>query len=146
MAAWLCGLAGMLSLPVVAQEASAGDTETTIRALESRWITAQAHHDSGSLSLIFDNDLVYIEYGRLLSKSEYLSRIESQKGAAEQQMVVEAMTVQQFGDAAIVIGTYREQKAAAGKASTRRWRFEDTWVYEDRRWMLAAAGASPMAK
>jgi hypothetical protein len=137
-------LACATSLPVSAQEA-AGGTATVIRALEHEWVEAQAHNDNGALDLIFDNALVYVEYGRLVTKGDYLLRVKSAKPQLEQ-IVNEAMTVRMFGSTAIVVGTYRETGVKGGKSFVQRWRFVDTWVNENGRWMLVAAAASPVAK
>ena len=135
------------SLSASAQEVADGGTVTTVRALERQWAEAQSRNDSAALDLIFDNALVYVEYGRLVTKGEYLSRIRSAKPQPLlDQIVMEAMEVHSFGSAAIVVGTYREVSAKDGKPRLQRWRFVDTWVKEKDRWMLVAAGAAPLSK
>ncbi len=131
--------------PVRAQEAAAGDPATTIRALEHEWVVAQSHNDNAALDLMFDNALVYLEYGRLVSKGDYLLSVRSAKPQLEQ-IVSEAMTVRTFGSTAIVVGSYRETTMKDGKSSFKRWRFVDTWVYEKGRWMLVAAAATRLSK
>jgi hypothetical protein len=132
-------------LPVCAQQAAESDVATSIRALEHEWVEAQAHNDNRALDLIFDNALVYIEYGRLVSKGDYLLRVKSAKPQL-QQIVMEPMTVRTFESTAIVVGSYRETDVKDGKPLLKRWRFVDTWVYEKRRWMLVAAAAVPVSK
>lgn len=57
----------------------AGDsTAAGIRALEESWTVGQSRNDSHALDMIFDNALVYVEYGKLVTKGEYLSRIKHQ--------------------------------------------------------------------
>jgi len=131
------------SMQVSAQES---DSATAIRALEHEWVEAQSHNDNAALDLIFDNALVYIEYGRLVSKGDYLLRVKSAKPQPPQQIVLEPMTVRTFGNTVIVIGSYRETSVKDGKPRLTRWRFVDTWVYEQERWMLVAAGATPLLK
>jgi uncharacterized protein (TIGR02246 family) len=128
---------------VSAQEAA--DSTIAIRALEHEWFEAQSHNDNRALDLIFDYDLVYIEYGRLVTKGEYLSHVKSAKPQPEQ-VVMEAMTVRTFGNTVIAIGTYRETAMKDGKPLLKHWRYVDTWVYEQGRWMLAAAASAPMLK
>jgi uncharacterized protein (TIGR02246 family) len=130
------------SLVVCAQEAS--DSATAVRALEHQWFVAQSHNDNGALDLIFDNDLVYIEYGGLVTKGAYLSHVKTAK-PQPLQIVMEAMTVRTFGNTVIAIGTYRET-AKDGKPLPKHWRYIDTWVYEQGRWMLVAAASAPMLK
>jgi uncharacterized protein (TIGR02246 family) len=136
-------LACTTPVPVPAQEA--GDSAIAIRALEHEWFEAQSHNDNGALDLIFDNDLVYIEYGRLVTKGEYLSHVKSSKPQPEQ-IVMEAMTVRTFGNTVITMGTYRETAMKDGKPLLKHWRYVDTWVYEQGRWMLVAAASTAMLK
>ena len=48
-----------------------------IRALEKQWTVGQSRNDNRALDMIFDNALIYVEYGRLVTKGEYLARIKS---------------------------------------------------------------------
>jgi hypothetical protein len=133
------------SLSVSAQEGNEGGAATAIRALEREWTVGKSQGDNRALDMIFDNDLVYIEYGRLVSKGEYLSRIRKET-PGPQQVVMEPMTVRTFGSTAIVVGTYREKSMKNGKPVLRRWRFIDTWVYKRGSWVLVAAAAAPVAR
>ncbi len=142
---WLLVLVCATSLPGWTQEAASSDAATAVRTLEHEWVEAQSHNDNRALDLIFDNALVYIEYGRLVSKGDYLLRIRSAKPQL-QQIVMEPMTVRTFGSTAIVIGSYRETTVKDGKPLLKRWRFVDTWVFVQGRWMLVAAGAAPLLK
>ena len=142
---WLLVLVCATALPGWAQEAAGSDAATAVRTLEHEWVEAQSHNDNRALDLIFDNALVYIEYGRLVSKGDYLLRIRSAK-PQPQQIVMEHMTVRTFGSTAIVIGSYRETTVKDGKPWLKRWRFVDTWVFVQGHWMLVAAGAAPLLK
>jgi hypothetical protein len=133
------------SLSLSAQEPAASDVATAIRALEAEWVAAQSRDDNRALDLMFDNALVYIEYGKLVTKGDYLLRVKSAKPQLSQ-IVMEAMTVRTFGSTAIVVGTYRDKSVSDGKAHSGRWRFVDTWVYKNGRWMLVAAAAAPLSR
>lgn len=132
-------------LSAAAQQSSDVNTATVIRALEHEWVDAQARNDNRSLDLIFDNALVYVEYGKLVSKGEYLSRIRS-AGPALSQIVAESMTVTTFANTAIVVGTYRELERKGGIPGVKRWRYVDTWAYKKNGWVLVAAAATPVLK
>ena len=136
---WVCAL----SLCASGQESNEGGTAAVIRALEHQWVDGQSRNDNGALDMIFDNSLVYVEYGKLISKGEYLLRIKA-AGPQISQIVMEPMTVRTFGSTAIVVGTYREKEVKGGKPGVRRWRFVDTWVYKKSGWVLVAAGAAPL--
>ena len=55
-----------------------------IRVLENAWTVGQSRNDTHALNLIFDNALVYVEYGKLVTKGEYLSRIKHASPQTEQ--------------------------------------------------------------
>jgi hypothetical protein len=82
-----------------------GGTAAGIRGLESAWTIGQSRNDSGALDLIFDNALVYVEYGKLITEGEYLSRINRQS-PQQDQIVRGPMTGRTFATTAIVVDTY----------------------------------------
>lgn len=84
-----------------------------------------------------------MEYCKLVTKGEYLSRIK-QSGPQLNQVVMEPMTVRGFGNTAIVVGTYREIERKGGRPKLQRWRFIATWVYKKKGWVLVAAAAAPL--
>jgi hypothetical protein len=139
---WLLMALCTLLLSASAQVSNEGGTEAAIRALQHEWAEGQSRNDNRALDLILDNALVYVEDGNLVTKGEYLARIKA--GLQLSEIVMEPMTVQTFGNTAIVVGTYREQDRQHGKRRVRRWRFIDTWVHKPRGWVLVAAGAAPV--
>jgi len=141
-ASWLLIAVCAFSISIFAQE-NDGGTVAAIRALEHEWVDGQSRNDNRALDLIFDNSLVYVEYGKLVTKGEYLARIKD-AGPQISQIVLEPMNVRTFGKTAIVIGTYRERDLSGGKSRLRRWRFVDTWVFKKQGWVLVAAAASPL--
>lgn len=134
-------LACAASLSALAQEAD-GNTATTIRALEREWVDGQSRNNNRALNLIFDNALVYVEYGQLVTKADYLARIKQEAP----QITMEGMIVRQFGNTAIVIGAYRERQAKGAQREVKRWRFIDTWVRKKNGWVLVAAAAAPISR
>ena len=114
-----------------------------IRALEHEWVAAQSHNDNPALGLILDNTVVYVEYGQLVTKADYLLRIKHQDPSTDE-IVLEPITVSVFGNTAIVTGCYRETQRKGGMRTFTRWRFVDTWVYKSNNWLLIAAGSAPM--
>jgi hypothetical protein len=133
------------SLSAFPQEADNSDAATAVRALEGEWVRAQSHNDNHALDLIFDNALVYIEYGKLVTKGDYLLRVRFAKPQLAQ-IVSEPMTVRIVENTAIVVGTYREISVKDGKSSFKRWQFVHIWVKEKGSWMLVAAAAVPLSK
>lgn len=141
---FLLVLVAVTALLVPGQEPTEGGTATVIRALEHEWVQGQTRNDNRALDMIFDNALVYVEYGRLVTKGEYLSRIR-QAGPQVSQIVTEAMIVRTVGKTSIVVGTYREKERKARQSSVKRWRYIDTWVYKKNTWVLVAAAAAPIS-
>jgi hypothetical protein len=133
------------SLSGSAQVAGGGDAATAVRTLEGERVKAQSRNDNDALDLILDNALVYIEYGKVISKGDYLLRVKSAKPQL-QQIVLEAMTVRTVENTALVVGTYRKAEVKDGKSLLKRWRFIDTWVNKKGSWMLVAAAATPLSK
>jgi len=127
-----------------AQDACDPGAAASIRALEKQWTVGQSRNDSRALDLIFDNALVYVEYGRLVTKGEYLARIKSVSQEVDQ-ITLEPMTVRTFGTSAIVVGTYVEKQRDREKRRIQRWKFVDTWVYKKNGWVLVAAAAAPVS-
>ena len=119
--------------------------EAQIRSLERAWTVGEARNDNRALDLIFDNALVYIEYGKLMTKGEYLSRIRTSNPHL-QQIVNEAITVRTFGSTAIVVGIDREKDVTDGKVLLTRWRFIDTWVNKKGSWLLSCGGVRAAAE
>jgi hypothetical protein len=142
---FVCIMICATSISLLGQRTDEAGTAIAIRALEREWVEGQSRNDNRALDLIFDNALVYVEYGNLVSKGEYLSRIK-RAGPQLNQIVMEPMTVHTFGSTAIAVGTYRERDRKAGKLELRRWRFVDTWVYKKSGWVLVAAAAAPITK
>jgi hypothetical protein len=114
-----------------------------IRALEHEWVEAQSHNNNRALDLILDSSVVYVEYGQLVSKADYLLRIKHEDPSTDE-IVMEPITVRVFGSTAIVTGSYRETQRRVGMHTVRRWRFVDTWVYKRHGWVLIAAGSTPV--
>ena len=114
-----------------------------IRALEHEWVDAQSHNDNRALNLILDSDVVYVEYGRLVTKADYLLRIKHEDPSTDE-IVMEPITVRVFGSTAIVTGSYRETQRHGGIRKFTRWRFVDTWAYKKHGWVLIAAGSTPV--
>ena len=131
----------LAAIPIKAQQKETESTEIAIRSLEQEWTVGQSRNDNSALNLIFDNALIYVEYGKLVSKGEYLSRIKKEAP----HIVLEPMTVRVFGNTAIVVGSYRERQFHAGQRKLFHWRFVDTWVLKKNGWVLISAASTPIA-
>jgi len=142
---WLLIFACAALLLAHAQEEVEGGSTRTILAVEQAWSEAEARGDKRTLDRIFDNAVVYIEDGSLLTKGECLLRLRS-AGSHLRQIEAGTALVHIFGSTAIVVGTYREIGVNDGKTVLRRWRFIDTWVNKKGSWVLVAAGSAPLIR
>lgn len=138
---WLVILVGFAG-SVRAQDVDEAGVRTKILALEHAWNQAEAFNDLKALDSIFDNRLVYIDSdGTLMTKAEFLSHV---KSSHLQQVVTQSMSVQVFGDMAIVTGAYVVKEFKGGRNVQHRGRFVDAWVRRDQGWVCVAAEATPI--
>jgi hypothetical protein len=144
-AGWLLVLACTGSPHVRAQGRDGGSATAAVLAQEQAWSDAESRGDSRALERLFDNALVKVEDGRLVTKGECLSSVRS-KSSYPRQIVAGATTVHIYGSTAVVVGTYRETGVRDGKPFQGQWRFIDTWVNKENGWILVAAGASPLSR
>jgi len=141
-AARLVWLFVLIGVGARAQDAVEVGVRTKILALEHAWNQAEAFNDLKALDSIFDNRLIYIDSdGTLMTKAEFLSHV---KSSHLQQVITESMTVEVFGDTAIVTGTYLAKEFKGGRNIQHRGRFLDAWVRRDEGWVCVAAEATPM--
>src|SRR5579863_6393017 len=126
-------------LSASAQDTVIAAARSNILALEHAWDQAQERGDPKGLAAIFDNALIFVDYdGKVLTKAEYMARVKS-NNTHMAQIVAEQMSVQVFGDTAIVVGTYRVKGVENGSPYLRRGRFVDTWVLTGGHWICVAA-------
>jgi ketosteroid isomerase-like protein len=138
---WLLILVG-ICVHARAQDTDDAGARSKVLALEHAWNQAEAFNDLKAMDSIFDNRLVYIDSdGTLMTKAEFLSHV---KTSHLQQVITQSMTVQLFGDMAIVTGTYLVKEFKGGKNIQHRGRFVDAWVRKDQTWVCVAAEATPI--
>lgn len=124
-----------------AQDSAEAGNRSKILALEHAWNQAEAFKDLKALDAILDNAIVYVDSdGTLMTKPEFLAHV---KSAHLQQVVTQSMSVQFFGQAAIVTGTYQSSEFQNGRSLVRRGRFVDAWVLKGSTWVCVAAEATP---
>jgi ketosteroid isomerase-like protein len=137
----------MVALSLVAAHPQPDDelgARTKIMALENIWNNAEKAGDAAALNLMLDDAMVYIdEDGSLLTKMQFLEQVK-QTGPQLQSLVTDAMSVNVYGETALVAGTYRVTGVARGKAFRREGRFVDTWVLKNGAWLCVAAQATPV--
>jgi ketosteroid isomerase-like protein len=124
------------SLP---QEKSASDDEIKIRQLERAWNQAEAKQEVKEISSLLAESLVYTDYdGSFMNKSEYMKWVVAPDQKADH-LYDEGLTVQVYGNAAVVTGIYRETGTNKGKHYVIRSRYTDTWIKRDEVWRCVAS-------
>jgi ketosteroid isomerase-like protein len=140
----LLALVGFGASALRAQGPDQAGVRSKILALEQAWNQAEALNDLMALDALFDNGLVYVDFdGTLMTKAEFLAHA---KVAHVQQVITQSMSVQVFGETAIVTGIYLAKEFKDGKAIQHRGRFVDTWVYRNQTWVCIAAQATPILR
>jgi ketosteroid isomerase-like protein len=123
----------------VGQQKSMSDEGGRVLALEKAWNHALEAKDAKALDQILANTLVSVDIdGSVASKSEFLASIKA-PDYKPSQVVTEQTSVQVYGNAAVVTGTFRVKGTENGKPYTRRERFTDTWIKMNEMWQCVAS-------
>ena len=122
-----------------AQQKSMSDEAGRILALEKAWNHALEEKDAKALDMLLANTLVSVDIdGSVASKSEFLASIKA-PDYKPAQVVTEQSSVQVYGNAAVVTGTFRVKGTENGKPYVRRERFTDTWIKINEAWQCVAS-------
>lgn len=132
---------GLLLLGValaVAQQKSLDDEGGRVLAFENAWNHALESKDTKALDMILANTFVSIDIdGSVSSKSEFLASIKAPEYQPSQ-AVTEQSSVQVYGNAAVVVGTFRVKGTEKGRPYVHRERFVDTWIKINGTWQCVA--------
>lgn len=119
--------------------------EGRLLALESAWNHAEQSKDAVALNQLLGESLVYTDYdGTLFNKKQFLESM-LRNDVQQEQINNDGMTVNLYGDAAVVTGIYRDKGIEKGKAFQRRGRFTDTWVNQNGAWQCVASQSTLIA-
>jgi ketosteroid isomerase-like protein len=128
-----------LSTSPFAQDHSATADEIQIKQLERAWNQAEAKQEVKEVSSLLADSLVYTDYdGSFMNKSEYLKWVAAPEQKADH-LYDEGLTVQVYGNSAVVTGIYRESGTNKGKPYIIRSRFTDTWIKRNNVWLCVAS-------
>ena len=130
---------------IIAQEPSKPNGEEGhLRALETAWNHAEQSKDASALGQLLADSFVYVDYdGTLMNKKEYLASTVNDD-VQNEQINNEGMTIQLYGDAAVVNGAYRDKGLEKGKPFSRHGRFTDTWIFRQGAWQCVASQSTLM--
>jgi ketosteroid isomerase-like protein len=137
----LVTLAAGLVLPAARfpQGTAVNADEIQIRQLERAWNQAEAKQEVKEVSSLLAETLVYTDYdGSFMNKSEYMKWVAAPQQKADH-LYDEGLSVQVYGDAAVVTGIYRESGTNKGKSYVVRSRYTDTWIKQKGVWLCVAS-------
>ena len=120
---------------------STADESGHILALETAWNHALEGKDTAALEMLLAKNMTALDSdGVLMTKSAFLAGIKD-PSYQPAQVINEKISVQMFGETAVVSGVYREKSVEKGKTVTTRSSFVDTWVKQNSTWQCVASTA-----
>jgi ketosteroid isomerase-like protein len=121
------------------QDKSVSADEIKIKQLERAWNQAEAKQEVKEVSSLLADSLVYTDYdGAFMNKAAYMKWVAAPDQKADH-LYDEGLSVQVYGNAAVVTGIYRESGTNKGKHYVIRSRFTDTWIKRDDNWLCVAS-------
>lgn len=128
--------------PAAFAQNAANDEGGRVLGLEKAWNHAIEAKDTRALDQLLAATFVAVEIdGSVSSKSEFLASIKAPEYQPSQ-AVNEDMSVQVYGNSAVVVGIFRIKGVEKGKPYVHRERFIDTWIKRDGGWQCVASAAT----
>ena len=113
-----------------------------VLALGARWAEAEVAGDTGTLDAITTDDFTLVgPFGFVLDKAAWLDRYRSGRFATTA-LDWHDVSVRQYGDTAVTVGTQTQQAAYEGRANDGDFRISHVFVRQGDEWRLAAAHLS----
>ena len=136
----LTALLAIALYPAPAAQDKAGSAdEIQIRQLERAWNQAEMKQEIGAVDNLVADSLVYTDYdGTFMNKKEYMKWVVDPDQKADH-LYDEGLSVQVYGNAAVVAGIYRETGTNKGKPYVVRSRYTDTWIKRNGVWQCVAS-------
>jgi len=136
----------LFALLVVAAITASGQTTSDeggrVLALETAWGHAIELKDTKALDQMLASTFVAVEIdGSMSNKAEFLASIKA-PDYQPSQAVNEQISVQVYGNAAVVVGIFRVKGVEKGKPYVHRERFTDTWIKQNQSWQCVASQAT----
>ncbi len=139
-----CLLLAFTALGAAAQKAD--PRESKLLVLERLWNEAQVNRDSAALDALVSSRFVNTEWdGEMSDKQKFLADIKDPRYKPTAANISD-VTMNFFGDTAVVTGTYHTQGTYQGKSYDHFGRFTDTWVLDMGKWQCVASHTSLLKK
>ena len=121
-------------------------SEQNLIALEKMWNQAQLMHDSAALERLVGTRFINTEWdGEVSDRKKFLADIKDPLYKPTT-MSIQDVSVQIYGNTAIVAGVYHTKGSYDGKPYEHTGRFTDTWIYDYDKWQCVASHTSLINK
>lgn len=111
-------------------------------ALEKMWNQAQLMRDSAALERLVGSRFINTEWdGEVSDRKKFLADIKDPLYKPTT-MSIQDVSVEIYGNTAIVAGVYHTKGSYDGKAYEHTGRFTDTWIYDYDKWQCVASHTS----
>jgi uncharacterized protein (TIGR02246 family) len=134
-----------LALPVCASAtaasspASSSSDKAAVTKLEKEWPAAVLKKDTAKILSLGSDDCVFTDSsGAIVSLKQIASDVKSGRYSVKS-MHIDQLKVRVYGDTAIVLGLETEKSQYKGKDSSGQYRFVDTWLKRNGRWVCVAS-------
>ena len=115
-------------------------------ALEKMWNQAQLTRDARALDSLVGERFVNTEWdGQLSRKDKFLADIRDPEFKPTM-MNTQDVSVELYGETAIVVGVYHARGSYKGKSYEHEGRFTDTWIRQGKLWVCVASHTSLLPK
>jgi hypothetical protein len=120
--------------------ADQGKAEQELMKIERAWCSASVKGDAAAIGAILADDYTdVLPTGEVTSKAQSLSDAKTEKQTV---CDIDMMQVRVYGDAAVVVGR-TTWKSSLGNG---QYRYTDTYIRRDGRWICVASHASDIKK
>jgi hypothetical protein len=136
-----CALAvTSFTLPAATLAADHGRVEQELIQLERNWCSATVKNDVAAVSAILSDDYTDVALtGTVANKAQTLADVKTDKATVCE---IDMIQVRVYGDAAVVVGRVTQKSATFNG----QYRYTDTYIRRDGRWICVASQATETKK
>jgi len=136
---------GLLFGGIILAQTQTESVEQELIKLENEWGEAIVKRDAASIDMLMADEFIAIYDGSAFTKAQYFEFVKSMKEEILS-FVMDEWQVRVYGDAGVAMARSTTKTRLAGKETTNKLRFTDTWVKRDGRWKCVAAHNSTIAQ
>ena len=124
--------------PVRRPAASAANADQALKDLERQWAEGLKNRDKETLNRILADDFIFTDdEGRVHNKAQYVEAIT--KMPKVDSYTLDELTTRVYGDVGVVAGRWTGKVTSGGKDAGGAFRFTDTCVKRQGRWLAIAS-------